>query len=282
MLALRWTSCIFPTCKGCEIKIVLMIICKNFTCTLWKGRVLFRRNRVKSLLGLPAINAAEDTSDDSAARLDAFAVLFNVEGHSSEINWEKWNKEQFSLSMRATEWLDKHFLDQFPIKLVMIFYPHLKNCTNAMIRPPKAAVPKWKRNTIPYAFITVQLEIFEDRSAGAVKYLSKWLNDEKQNKEIKEELEKMITFVLSLRSGMKEIMQYKVELLWEGTLEHGGGSKNFFREWLEEVRQWQKGRTHHLATEIAIIRDPIPAIKFIVHNKQKVRNQSCSPACRRK
>lgn len=40
-----------------------------------------------------------------------------------------------------------------------------------MIRPPKAAVPKWKRNTIKYEFITVQLETELERSAGAVKYL---------------------------------------------------------------------------------------------------------------
>jgi hypothetical protein len=40
-----------------------------------------------------------------------------------------------------------------------------------MMRPPNAAVPKWKRNTMPYALITVQLEILEDLSAGAVKYL---------------------------------------------------------------------------------------------------------------
>lgn len=52
---------------------------------------------------------------------------------------------------------------------------YLKNCTNAMIRPPNAAVPKWKRNTIKYEFMTVQLETALERSAGAVKYLeNRW------------------------------------------------------------------------------------------------------------
>jgi hypothetical protein len=37
--------------------------------------------------------------------------------------------------------------------------------------------------------------------------------------------------------------------------------------------------SYHLATEMAIISDPRPAMKFIVHSRQKVRNQSSSPAC---
>lgn len=49
---------------------------------------------------LPAIHAAEDASDDSAACLDTFTVLFNVQSNSSvsiqekEKKWDEENEEK--------------------------------------------------------------------------------------------------------------------------------------------------------------------------------------------
>lgn len=142
-----------------------------------------------------------------------------------------------------------------PIILATISYlywarTHLKNCTNAIIRPPKAAVPIWNLRTIAYDLKTMPLVILADLSPGGQKYL-----------------------VVG-----SAVCQYKVwysistnQYTQVRLLKWGGNVVDLY--WIG----WMM--THHLAQEMAIIRDPMPAMKFIVHSRQKVRNQSCSPAC---